>query len=113
MRSLPGRWLAAVAALPITLFTLTGLVPLPVQAATGVTASADPGGTGTPDRFALGLALVALGLLIVAITVVRLRIQSRHRRMPQPAVSRSSRVSDSWEAGWVTSSRRSSARSRS
>ena len=95
MRFPQTRWLAPLAIVPPALVTLASLGSLPVQAAGGSTASTAAGAPS--QRVELGIALVALGLLIVAVTVVRLRIQARHRRYPELTGSRWAKVTDTWE----------------
>jgi len=90
------RWLAPLAAVPPVLVTLAGLSSLPVQAAgTGTVASSSAG--APQQRIELGVALVVLGLLILAVTVVRLKIQARQRRSPKRAANRWAKVTDTWE----------------
>ena len=83
-------------AVPSVLFTLAALGSLPVQAAGSVTATSSSGAAPS-QRIELGLALVVLGFLIFAVTVVRVRIQARQRQAPKQAGSRWAKVTDTWE----------------
>jgi len=109
VRSHQSRWLAALAAVPPFLVALAASGTLPVQAA-GMTGSVVPAGLNSSDRVELGAALVVLGMLILAVTVVRLRIQSRRRHTPTLVGSRWARVTDTWEP-YRPAPRRASVRS--
>ena len=63
------------------------------------------------QRIELGVALVVLGLLILAVTVVRLKIQARQRRSPKRAGTRWAKVTDTWEPYSRPVARRANARS--
>jgi len=104
------RWLAPLAAVPLVLVTLAGLGSLPVQAAgTGTVA---PGAAeAQSQRVELGVALVVLGLLILAVTVVRLKIQARKRKAPKLTTSRWAKVTDTWDPYSRPTARRANARS--
>jgi len=109
VRSHQSRWLAALAAVPPFLVALAASGTLPVQAAS-MTGSVVPAGLNSSDRVELGAALVVLGMLILAVTVVRLRIQSRRRHTPTLVGSRWARVTDTWEP-YRPAPRRASVRS--
>jgi hypothetical protein len=109
VRSHRSRWLAALAAVPPFLVALAASGTLPVQAA-GLTGTVAPAGLDPSDRVELGAALVVLGMLILAVTVIRLRIQSRRRRTPTLVGSRWARVTDTWEP-YRPAPRRTSVRS--
>ncbi len=96
MRFRQSRWLAPLGAVPSVLFTLAALGSLPVQAAGSGTATSSSGAAPS-QRIELGLALVVLGFLIFAVTVVRVRIQARQRQAPKQAGSRWAKVTDTWE----------------
>jgi cytochrome b561 len=111
VRSLQTRWLTALAAVPPVLVTLITVGPLSVQAAAAGTASTSTGSLDPSERFQLGVALVALGILILAVTIVRLRIQSRQRRRPALVGSSRRKFTDTWDGYYTApSSRKSSAR---
>jgi len=101
------RRLTALAALPTFLLAFAG--PLPVQAA-GMPGAVATAGLSTSDRVELGVALVVLGMLILAVTVIRLRIQTRKRRSPTLVGSRWTRLTDTWEP-YRPAARRTSTRS--
>ncbi|MGD1053152.1 MAG: hypothetical protein ABR950_04915 [Candidatus Dormibacteria bacterium] len=108
MRTLQSRWLTALAVVPPVLVTLTTVGPLSVQAAAAGSAPISGNGLDPSERFELGLAMVALGLLVLAITIVRVRIQNRQRRTPALARSSSWRkVTDTWGYAAAPSSRTS------
>ncbi len=111
MRALQSRWLTALATVPPVLLTLAMAGPLSVQAAAAGTAPTSASGLDPSERFELGVALVALGILILAVTVVRLRIQNRRRRSPALVGSSWRKVTDTW-GGYraVPSSRKSASR---
>ena len=111
MRTLQSRWLTALAVFPPVLVTLAMVGPLSVQAAAAGTAPTSTSGLDPSERFELGVALVALGILILAVTIVRLRIQNRRRRAPTLVGSSWRKVTDTW-GGYraVPSSRRSASR---
>lgn len=111
MRSLQSRWLTALATVPPVLVTLATIGPLSVQAAAAGTVPSSTSGLDPSERFELGVALVALGILILAVTMVRLRIQNRQRRSPALVGSSWRKVTDTW-GGYrgVPSSRRSASR---
>ena len=111
MRALQSRWLTALATVPPVLLTLAMAGPLSVQAAAAGTAPPPASGLDPSERFELGVALVALGILILAVTVVRLRIQNRRRRSPALVGSSWRKVTDTW-GGYraVPSSRKSASR---
>ena len=123
MRSLKNRWLAGVWVIPLAFVTITTLSPLPAQAAGTTAVTAPSGGAGPFDRAELGLAMVALGLLIFALTMVRLRMQSRRRSSalrrsrwakvtdtyPYLGISaRRTRINDSYAYSGISSSRTNS-----
>ena len=113
MKSLHSRWLTALATVPPVLVTLATIGPLSVQAAAAGGPTGSANGLDPSERFELGLAMVALGLLVLAITVVRLRIQNRQRRSPALMGSSSwRRVTDTWGDYTPTPRRRQSAASR-
>ncbi|MGO8686318.1 MAG: hypothetical protein ACLQT7_03915 [Candidatus Dormibacteria bacterium] len=107
-----GRRLAALAGVPLIIATLTGFGPVSVQAAGDGTTPALPSIAGLAGRVELGAALVALGLLIAAVTIVRLRIQARRRRSPTPPASRWTKVTDTWGVYSTATARRAEVRSR-
>ncbi len=111
MRSRQTRWLGALAAVPPVLVTLAMFGPLSVQAAAAGTAPSSSSGLDPSERFELGVALVALGILILAITIVRLRIQNRQRRPSVVAGSPWRKVTDTWGYASAPSSRTSASRS--
>jgi uncharacterized membrane protein YidH (DUF202 family) len=84
--------------------------PLSVQAAAAGTAPTSSSGLAPSERFELGVALVALGILILAVTIVRLRIQNRQRRSPVVVGSRWRKVTDTWGYTAAPSSRPSASR---
>jgi hypothetical protein len=96
VRPLLLRRLAALVGIPPALVSLTALGPAPAQPAANGTAAVLPGVAGLSERAELGVALVALGLLIIAVTIVRLRIQARRRRSPAFTASRWAKVTDTW-----------------
>ncbi|MGA3184053.1 MAG: hypothetical protein ABSE52_05575 [Candidatus Dormibacteria bacterium] len=115
MRSLQGRWLTALATVPPVLVALAMFGPLSVQAAAAGTTPTSASGLDASERFELGFALVALGILILAVTIVRVRIQNRQRRSPALVGSSWRKVTDTWGYAAAPSSRtsvpRASARS--
>ena len=104
MRSLKNRWLAGVWVIPLAFVTITTLSPLPAQAAGTTAVTAPSGGAGPFDRAELGLAMVALGLLIFALTMVRLRMQSR-RRSSALRRSRWAKVTDTYPYSGISARR--------
>lgn len=96
MRFPQSCWLAPLAAVPPVLVTLAGLGSLPVQAAGGGAVASSATGAQS-QRMELGLALVVLGVLIFAVTVVRLKIQARQRQSPKRTSSGWAKVTDTWE----------------
>lgn len=112
MRPLLRRRLTALAGIPPLLLTLTALGPAPAQGTAATSATGFPLVAGLSARTELGVALVALGLLVVAVTIVRLRIQARQRRSPAVVGSRWTRVSDTWGVYSAATSRRAAIRSR-
>ena len=99
-----GRWLTALATVPTVLITLATAGPLSVQAATAGTAPSSASSLDPSGRFELGLAMVAFGLLALAVTIVRLRIQNRQRRSPALVRSSGRKVTDTW-ASYATAAR--------
>ncbi len=113
MKSLQSRWLTALATVLPVLVTLATAGPLSVQAAAAGPATGSTSGLAPSERFQLGLAMVALGLLVLALTIVRLRIQNRRRRSPALMGSSSWRkVTDTWDDFAPAPRRRPSAASR-
>ena len=110
MRSRQTLWLTAFATVPPVLVTLALVGPLSVQAAAAGTAPTSSSGLAPSERFELGVALVALGILILAVTIVRLRIQNRQRRSPVVVGSRWRKVTDTWGYAAAPSSRPSASR---
>jgi hypothetical protein len=92
------------------LVTLASLGSLPVQAAGSGTAASSSAGVPS-QRIELGLALVVLGLLILAVTVVRLKIQARQRQSPRLTSSAWAKVTDTWDPYSRPAARRAHARS--
>ncbi len=109
MRPLHLRRLATLAAIPPLLATLTAFAPASVP--TTGSAGTIPTLAGLSQRTELGIALVALGLLIAALTIVRVRIQARRRRAPATPASRWTRVTDTWGVYSVAASHRAELRS--
>ncbi len=105
MRSLQSRWLTALATVPSVLVTLALVGPTSVQAAAAGTGSVSTSGLDSSERFELGVALVALGILILAVTIVRVRIQNRQRRTPALVGSSWRKVTDTWGYAAAPSSR--------
>jgi len=110
VRSRQTLWLTAFATVPPVLVTLAMVGPLSVQAAAAGTAPTSSSGLAPSERFELGVALVALGILILAVTIVRLRIQNRQRRSPVVVGSRWRKVTDTWGYAAAPSSRPSASR---
>jgi hypothetical protein len=111
VKSLQSRWLAVLAAVPPFFVTLAAFGPLPVDAAS-VSGSGSTTGLSSSDRVELGIALVVLGLLIFAVTIVRLRIQARQRQSPALVGSRRMlKITDTWGGYSATPARRSAVRS--
>ena len=110
MRSRQTLWLTALATVPPVLVTLALVGPLSVQAAAAGTAPTSSSSLAPSERFELGVALVALGILILAITIVRLRIQNRQRRSPAVAGAPWRKVTDTWGYAAAPSSRPSASR---
>jgi uncharacterized membrane protein YidH (DUF202 family) len=81
-----------------------------VQAAAAGTAPTSSNSLDPSERFELGVALVALGILILALTIVRLRIQNRQLRSPAVMGSRWRKVTDTWGYAAAPSSRTSASR---
>jgi hypothetical protein len=107
-----GRRLAALAGLPVVAATLTGLGPAQVQSAGAGSGLTLPSFAGLSQRVELGVALIALGLLVAAVTIVRLRIQAIRRRSPMLAPSRWTKVTDTWGVHSTPPPHRSEFRSR-
>ena len=110
MRSLQARWLTALATVPPVLVTLAMVGPLSVQAAAAGAGPPSSSSLDPSERFELGVALVALGILILAVTIVRLRIQNRQRRSPALMGSSWRKVTDTWGYAAAPSSRTSASR---
>jgi len=110
VRSRQTRWLTALATVPTVLMTLAMVGPLSVQAAAAGTVPTSSSGLAPSERFELGVALVALGILILAATIVRLRIQNRQRRSPAMMGSPWRKVTDTWGYAAAPSSRTATSR---
>ena len=100
-----GRWLTALATVPTVLITFATAGPLAVQAAAAGTAPGSASSLDPSGRFELGLAMVACGLLALAVIIVRLRIQNRQRRSSALVGSSGRKIPDTW-AGYAKAGRR-------
>ena len=105
MMCVKNRRLTTLAAVPLAWMTLTALGSLPVMAAGNGPVADSSGGAGPLDRAQLGLAMVALGVLIFALTLIRLRMQSRRARAEAGRRSKWAKVTDTWAYSGMQSRR--------